>query len=416
MGVFKDLYPNKIEDPLLSDRHFESQVIALVSRMASDLFTHALNNADQGYCYKFKIPIANINKLYKLLGIDKNQLFQQFERIWGRETMTNRMHSDPYYMILLLLIYFGLKNKRETLAHNCYLLLLARIWNGRKTKYIPYCDPRVMNYVISNMMNKTFLCAKYESPVSLLRNYFVPVMLKKYRNDIIRDPVKHLKRLFENSFSQIRQIFASRYVTDITTGKRVASSGLLGLYKKAKDENLYIQAMGSVRGDEEDRTVELGTTSERDNLVNDIADYISMNPNPNYPRNVLLTISRGYKTNVSTQLVERILMGLHDYNNSDMVHDIVSIILARTDINHKTDICKPDWINNIKKKVIRSKNTKDIILLKKILTKYLNQILVQTIGKTLDDYSYPHQQQLRNVVIYGVYYNCRTKYCSGQIH
>ena len=91
-----------------------------------------------------------------------------------------------------------------------------------------------MKYVISNELTNRHVLSKYENPVSLLKDYFMPTLLKKYGPEVNRDIIK-LKRLFEQSWARVRQIFVFNARTNIQTGKSEAQGGLLPIYMKAKN-------------------------------------------------------------------------------------------------------------------------------------------------------------------------------------
>ena len=111
-------------------------------------------------------------------------------------------------------------------------------------------------------------------------------------------------------------------------------------------------------------------------------------------------------TKVSVVVVERILMSMHDYNLYSLIYDIISLILRRTDTNDKSDICKPNFFEMVKRYVISSKNNVDV---RKIQT-LINELLINA-GINYTKYSNVQQIQIRNVVIYGLYNNLKKSIC-----
>ena len=54
----------------------------------------------------------------------------------------------------------------------CQINILIKLWNGRKKKYIPYCNKDVMTYVVNYMTSKKHMVNKYNNPLELIQNYF----------------------------------------------------------------------------------------------------------------------------------------------------------------------------------------------------------------------------------------------------
>ena len=48
------------------------------------------------------------------------------------------MYGDSYYHILLLIFYYGLRKGDPALKENTLLIILFKIWNGRKEKHIKF--------------------------------------------------------------------------------------------------------------------------------------------------------------------------------------------------------------------------------------------------------------------------------------
>lgn len=102
-------------------------------------------------------------------------------------------------------------------------------------KYIGASDVGTMNYVIDVMISRHHLIAKHKNPFLLLKDYFVPALLKKYGPEILRDSLK-LERLFSQASQRLHQIFECRFRIGMNTGKREPLGGLVALYNKAKSE------------------------------------------------------------------------------------------------------------------------------------------------------------------------------------
>jgi hypothetical protein len=152
----------KIETNLLMDRSLEQKVFVELSKMVSSAYQHAMHQTELSYCFKFNLPFSAVTKrLYKLLDISNEEVFAAFKKDWGTNAMKNHMHKDPYYQMLLLLIYYGIKNKKPQITENALFILLMKMWNGRRERYIKFCDPKIMNYVVSTL-NKKHKAGRHE--------------------------------------------------------------------------------------------------------------------------------------------------------------------------------------------------------------------------------------------------------------
>ena len=98
-----------------------------------------------------------------------------------------------------------------------------------------------MAYVVSNMMNKKYYANKYSTPLEMIVQWFVPTIYNKYKSNIISNS-DETKRLFEQCFNRLRQIFRSNKVADLDTGGIKYTSGLQPLYFEAKQKGLKISS------------------------------------------------------------------------------------------------------------------------------------------------------------------------------
>lgn len=390
-------------EQVLSIKRNEDYVFTNLARSISNAYTQMMTS-DEGYCFKFSLPITVVNRFYRDLNLDQRDISNAFQKDWG-PTLTS-MHKDSYYQILLLILYYAIKNDRRYLADNALMVILMKVWNGRKHKFFKFCNKKVMDYVINNMTTNRHEVAKHSNPVGLLKDYFVPTLRKKYDVEIKRD-IQKLKRLFEQSHSRIYQIFAQNPRYNPATNRNEAQGGLLPLYIKAKKEGLYMQS--NIVASDDSQFGDYVTSNNRDEITQSVVENITMNPNPQYPNALISEINR--QTRVSNRIIIKILTELHKHQHHDHLSEIVSLILSRTNIVDKTDICNPNFKGNIRKNVIRSKNNSEIIKLQKLINSLLDEILPRVIGTTLDKYSSVHQIQIRNVIIYGMEYNLIKTIC-----
>jgi hypothetical protein len=402
-----------------SNPRIERQVYQDISRFVSTAFTQSMQS-DEGYCFKFSLPNTEVMKLYKTIGFEIKEVFDAYKKDWGAPAMTNQMHSDPYYQILLLITYYGILEKKEHLYNHAMMLCLMRIWNGRKVRYIKFCDKKIMKYVTTHMVTKKHNVAKYDTPISLLHDYYIPTLYKKYGPEIKRNPAK-LQQLFQQMWSRINQLFVYNMRTSLSTGKKEAQGGILHLYMKAKKDGMSLSNPIIGMGDDNQPPGfdEYSTVHVRDEMTNDITDYITMNPNPTYPPSLIRYFNERF--NVKEATIGAILKAMHNHQYQAILQDLVSVILSRTNVLEKVDVCKTNYSTVVKRNIISSKNNPDTkkiqklcnILLKKIFDNDLKDDTGKPLTKVYEKYSDVYQIQIRNVLVYGIVHNIKKTICRG---
>lgn len=408
MSALETYYQDKVF-PQLQDKQKETLIFTELAKMVSQAYT-ANMNSDESYCFKFNIPLSGVNNFYKILSLNPVEVGLNYKSDWGN-TLT-AMHKDPYYQILLLIIYHAIKQKKEPLAANALMVLLLKIWNGRKSHFFKYCDKRVMKYVVSNMLTNRHGMSKFETPFTLLKDHFTPTILSKYGPEIDND-ISKLKRLFEQCYARVFQIFAFNPRTNIQTGKPEAQGGLLPLYMKARAEGHYITkpTISSGEDNEAPGFEEYATTHNRDDIIHKTVDFIVMNKQVSYPASLISDINK--KTNVSNKIIEKILESIHNHDYYDLLQNMIILILSRCKISSVGDICKGGFSNNIQKNIISSKNNDEINKLQKLIDIILGKIFTESLNLRFDNYSVVHKIKIRNVIIYALEYNLFRVNCRG---
>ena len=415
MSKIVEIY-QQMQQIFRADHSLELRVNQQISSFVNKAFTQSMAS-DEGYCFKFSPPYTQVLSLYRLIGLDqKKDVLPAFGKDWGVGAMSNQMHSDPYYQILLLLAYYGIMEDKDYFYKNSMMCILMKIWNGRKVKYLKYCDKKIMKYVVAHMVTKKHAVSKYDSPISLLYDYHIPNLYTKYSSEIKKDPLK-LKRLFEQMFSRINQHFMFNPRRNLTTGQNEAQGGLLFLYMKAQKEGMSISSPNVKMGEEEAGFDMYSTIHIRDQITNDVTDYITMNPNPTYPDSLIKSFNKQFK--IKEMTINSILKAMHSNQYQDIIHDLISVILSRTNIVDKIDVCKPNYRDVVKKNIISSKNNPDTqriqklcnILLNKIFDNDLKDVQGVALTKIYDKYSEVSKIQIRNVLIYGIIFNITKAVC-----
>jgi hypothetical protein len=405
--IYDQLDKNVQADPtILTKLHSE------LSRMVSASYQQAMNS-DEGYCFKFTLPTTAVMGLFNLLKLDQPAIGRAFQADWKFPNHAV-MYNDPYYQILLLVIYYGIRRNDDQMLNNALFLLLQKIWNGRKYAYIKYCDKRVMAYLVNHMVNKKHNVARFDTPLALMKDYFVPTLMKKYRPEIAKD-VYRLRQLFMQCWARVDQMFVFNPVVDIKTGEKRAQGGLLPMYMKAKAEGLYQSTPTIMKGDsEEDPNFDqYSTIHNRDSIVTSTVDYITMNSKSSYSQSVIDEINKN--TKVSSKVIEQMLVALHNHKNYDLLHDALTVILSRTKVVDKNDICNKEFMNNVKRNIVSSKNTEEIRKLQKVLSIIASKVFTEALNLSLDNYGKAQQMQISNVVLYGLIVNLQKHNCQNLV-
>lgn len=404
MSRIIDLY-QQIDKELSSDHALSNKIHLELTKMYSNATSQAMQS-DEGYCFKFTLPMTAVSNLYSILKLNQTDVSQAFQTDW-KYPKNAMMYNDPYYHILILLIYYGIRKNDKQLVEKSLLVLLFKLWNGRKYAYFKYCDKRIMNYVVTHMVNNKHNVAKYDNPLSLLKDYFVPTLLTKYQDDIKQNDAK-LKQLFMQSWCRLDQMFKFNAKIDIETGQKKATGGLLPLYMKAKEQGLYMSTPTIMKSDDDDSDAEFtqySTIHNRDEIITSTVDSMTMGTKPSYPMNFVNEINKS--TKVSTKVIGQILNSLHTHTYYDHLHDLITLILSRTNISEKTDICRPEFMDRVKKNIISSKNNDDVRNIQKILCELSDKIFKDSIKIDFNKYSNAQKMQICNVVLYGVIFNLR---------
>lgn len=327
-----------------------------------------------------------------------------------------KWYADPFYHVLLLLVFHGLKTKQDVFVNHAMLLILSKLWNGRKSDFIKYCDERVMRYVTTNMISAKHLIHTHTTPLNLLSNYFVPTIIKKYGPEILKDPLR-LKNLFMQSYARIYQIFSQNVRINPKTGTKEASGGLAPMYYQAYRAGLTVSNPTIKTGEDGEQPGydEYATTHIRDEIAETTTDFIVLNSNPNYPDSFISTVNK--TTKVSSKVLVEIFKSLHNHKYHDLIYDLFVLMLGKLDIKEKSDICKSGFMLDIKKKIISSKNNPEAMKIQKLLDTLLIDIFKNLKPNPLkfEVYSNVQKIQIRTSIVHSLIYHLRRNICHSQI-
>jgi hypothetical protein len=388
-------------------KEFHRRLTVVLQRLIHKIQLDILDTKkkNEGYCVTFVIPEKDVYHLFDEIGITKDQINQAFSVQW-QVPASARMHNNPYYHILLLCILLGAKTDNDYLAQNALTLMLFKLWNGRLKSSIPYCHANTMAYVVSNMMNRKYLPNKYATPLEMITQYFVGTIYTKYKPNIIGNS-DETKRLFEQSFNRLRQIFRSGAVADLDSGGMKYSSGLQPLYFDARQKGLKIS---TTRSDEMSNP-EDGNSSGFEDQVDNITNYIVTNSSPKYPTQFMEFLRDQSKSQEPNILI--ILNSLHKMEYVDYIKELLELIFRRISGMSQQNICAQSFMTEIQKRIISSKHNHEVNQIKAICDKLLQNILETKFQRPYNymGYSDTNRSQLRRIVIYMLSYNIQKFNC-----
>lgn len=362
-----------------------------------------------GYCTRFIIPDKEFQSIFSdVPNLTDTNIKTAFKVGW-KVDKPSHMHENLYYLKLSLLAYHAAKTNNDELGEISLRLILFRIWNGRITRLIKWCNPEIMAAAISNCKSKKFLFNKYENPLDLIQLYFAPTIYAKYKDYMLRD-VAESKRLFEQCFHRIRQIFGSSDKPNIEGGGTRYTSGLQPFYYAAYEKK---DKIGFNNKDTDTEFEDRISTSNISVLVNNIVTHMTVTSNiyDDEIVNLIYNDVKGIKKNRISEILEK----MHQLKYSDYLQDIIELYFRRFSGASERVFCSPDYYNNIKSRIVSSKNNVDIANLKQLVDLLLDQIFKTDFEKPYTDYMQktPNQRsQYKIIIYYGIAYNINKVMCS----
>lgn len=403
----KQLENNIRENPIIL-RNIQTKLKHIVHNVF-----HTFVNDDGDYCTKFKLPTAQIEKLYEILYLDKENIITAFTVQWKLPSRNFKMYGNIYYHILILLIIYGIRKNQQDIKEKAFNILLFRLWNGRLIRAIKYCDSDTMNYVRLNVLNNGHWCKKYPNPFSLITEYFTITILKKYSDDIRLDSSKS-KRFFDQSFNRLGQIFYQNRGPSLAHGGKImAKSGLAFYYYKAKEEGKKISTINAknVFNDDEIAFDERLSADRISAVMDDIVNNMIVNYKIiKYDSLIIDHISKTQRINEKS--INAFIHAIHNDKYTNYLSDIIVLILYSLKIRTRQHICDINMFKQIiKKRIISSKHSSNIIQLKLLIDKFITIIYEDLFKIKYNDYSEVRKSQLRNTVILLICYNIHLFIC-----
>lgn len=394
-----------------TDPRAEKKLKTELQKIVLNTYTSSINRPE-GFSYgsKFKVPNREVDQLVTDLGFTKQELSDAFRTQWGYPANAT-MYNDSYYHINVVIILYASRTYNLKMSENALTIALFKIWNGRLSSAIRWCNQSVMKYVIANMLTGKHLAKKYNDPAALLMNYFVPTLLSKYL-PMIKGNSDFTKLFYNQWYVRINQIFYQNFTPNLNErGKKKALSGLAVLYYRASEQGLRSYSQKATSDTEEMSVTDTAMTAHSDEeLISELSMYITMNYAAVYDNNFKSFIRAESKINLIS--IDKILKGLHQID-SDLIHDFIAIIINILNIKTASEALSPSFFNVVKQKIISSKHTENIVNLKKLADIILTQILKKQMGVDYHSFSDVRHSQFRKCLIYAIAYNIQ-KYFGKQ--
>ena len=244
----------------------------------------------------------------------------------------------------------------------------------------------------------------------MIVTHFVPTLLKKYSPNILRDS-SQTKILFNQSFNRLRQLFRSDAIPDKVSGAPRYRSGLQPLYFKAKEQGFRFSTMRATTGEDASITDAL-TSSGVEEQIESVTNYIIMNISPNYDKQFLDFVNN--ESTIKLDTIKKVVMAIHSHKYIDEVREIVELTFSRLGSIPKQNFCSPNFMTDvIKKKIISSKHTIDVVQLKKIADILLEKILEDQLDRRFrySVWSNTQKSQWRKIIIYTIGHNIQKQVC-----
>jgi hypothetical protein len=400
-----------MSDAIKTNPQIERQLLFKLQRLNHIVQMNFVQRHEEGYCARFIIPDKDFLSIFSDIPELKDENIKSaFKAGWKLPSNANaHMHSNIYYQKLCLIIYHSAKTNNTELGEFALRLILFRLWNGRITKLIKWCNPDIMAAAIANCKSQKFKFKQYSTPLDLIQQYYTPTIYTKYKSYILRD-INETKRLFEQSYHRIKQLFGSGSKPDIETGGTRYTSGLQPFYYAAYEQR---ERIGTRKTDSDTEFDDRMSSSDTNVLINSIVTHMTVTNNT-YDTSIVDFIASNIK-GIKRNKIEILLEKMHQLKYSDILQDIIELYFRRFSGSAQKDFCSPDYYNKIKSNIISSKNNQDIANLKKLVDILLDQIFKNDLDKAYDDYmekTLNQRAQYKTIIYYGIAYNIKQVICN----
>jgi len=188
--------------------------------------------------FNIRVPEQEVLSFYDLLDMDQKEISEIFRRDW-QDMIFSKVFKDPYYHMLLILIYYGLYMREKSITEQALFLIMVKAWQDNKDKYF-HCDlnESIMQKALMRRLTGNVIFRKYKRPYDVFVLHHVPMLMRKYGKSLLIDPLKYMNRILAQVYRRIDQQFKTNTRTNIDTGKKEVISGLVHLYNETLNESV----------------------------------------------------------------------------------------------------------------------------------------------------------------------------------
>ena len=414
------------------DGKFLAQLELKIRTILRDVLVRASDNYNDSYCMTFNIPNTKIQSLLDDLPFtNQSQLLYAMVKGWEQEPGVGKMREHPFYITLIYIAIYALrrlsnkyKPEDNPIVKDIQLLIMFRLWNGQRQRYIPICQPEVVKYVVSEKMNKNYLAHKYETPLQLLKKNYIdgeissrgvarPTIPKTYFPKIAKDSKESIQ-MIDAPYKRIRQLFVSTRAVNLIKNNATYTSGIASLYHEASRNNERINTAKVQQGDDDNASdITSGfSSSSYDNLVETVVNYITMNSNPFYDKDFHVFLDEELKK-MKPDMKNKMLKAIHKVEYDSYLTDLLENILARLSGTNKSDFCSPLFFKGVvKRKIVSSKHNPEVNKIKTAATAMINDVFITNFDDNrFMGWSDTQKSLFINLVVYAICYNLRRKIC-----
>lgn len=400
----------KMSERASSVRGFNRKLELTLRNIVKEVTNIANSNAStKGYCLTFIVPEDKIQEqILPILQLDVNEIRVAVADAW-KTPLTARVKTRPYVVILSLLIAYAARYDIKKIGEHAIELLLIMNWNQHLRKSFPKeCNPEIMAYVIANMASKQFTVTKYSDPLEMIEKHFVPAMMKKYFADT-KNNSELTKRISDQAFSRIGQIFRSGQVVNLNTKERSAKTGIAVLYYEAHRNNNRIRQN---KADSEKDMFDFTTSHSLDDLTAEILQVMRHTIDPVYDKRFYHAIERS-NINIKKANIDIIISNFYTIQRDNLYEDAVSMFVSRIQ-DDLSKACSNEYYQIVKRKIVSSKHNIYVSKLKELEDRILEDIFKVSFPNALPFHKWGpvYKTNFRELITYVIAFYVSKTICS----
>ena len=326
------------------------------------------------------VPIPkNIDKeLMKLLGVTSDELRKAGDKIGF--SVLNRMLTEPYYIILSFLYYYGTldragfdKNSQDFLRHASLILILVRIYRGRISGFFKQgYDATTVKYVMEKKLKKNNIAVVCPNTFEAIYKIWAPRLDTKYKDTINAHPAhdrRGMVSLMKAAYTRLHQAY-------------------LGLSNHYYDAFRAGIKTGNYQNDEFAETQKL-------TIIQKVVDKIYTNIT--YMNNPVSEEDKQHIRNdlkLSIETLHKFEAFIKNHTNGDETRRVLELILLLINISSESDLANLKVVETAEK-IAASRSRENSQELKDLI----DQIIKLIFGKDILNASPSQQLKIRKAFI-----------------